>query len=142
MTAIGVEAAGVSHPLETDSGPFASPQPLKTTATTTPADAREDTPPTFVAGFVVSATARRVVFIYGRNESGAEAFIFLYDLAAIPPDTTPFDRSPIKVANGKAFALALPSDLFSIGVVWVASSTEPLLTAVAGGITATTYTRA
>ena len=85
----------------------------------------------FATSSIVLAAPGRLVAFVGRNVGAATVFIMFFDSLVVPGALTLPDRLPIRVAAGAAFSLQQASD-FAVGIVWAASSTDALLTIIAG----------
>lgn len=84
---------------------------------------------TYATQSIVLAAPGRIISWAARNKSGATVFIMFFDAVADPGDGAIPDRIIVPVLAGLQASNAQPSD-FATGIVWVASSTDIILTEI------------
>jgi Tfp pilus assembly protein PilX len=85
---------------------------------------------TSAATRTVKSAAGKVYQLLGRNVGASDRYLFFYNAASKPADgSTAHLFVPLKVKAGEAFTLAFSrARPFSVGLCWVASSTDGSLT--------------
>jgi hypothetical protein len=91
-----------------------------------------------VASRVISASPRKLWFLYGRNGSASDRYIQIFDASALPADASVPSVAAIKVPAGEHYSFCPPGGLdFNYGICVCTSSTEATKTIAAAEATIT-----